>query len=290
MNLRLAYSKSIIRPDLREISFFREYDFELGGSYWSQTPIVSTKIHHYDLRYEWYPSAGEVFSLTLFYKKMLYPMEIFALPNRLFELRNDKDAINKGIELELRKSLKFIDLPVIRDITLYGNTTRLFSTVRSMELSFNGTNADYPNKLFMVEHVGPEEKRPQSGASNFMYNAGINYDHKAVSISGSFNYIANRFYRVGDANTGSLYEQPMKSLDAQIAVKLMKDKGLLRLNASNLLNSSYLIYINIFDNGTYSPPDGKQPSAKELKYAKGDVIDYVSAPGRTFSLSFHYNF
>jgi hypothetical protein len=290
MNLRLAYSKSIIRPDLREISFFREYDFELGGSYWSQTPIISTKIHHYDLRYEWYPSAGEVFSLTLFYKKMLYPMEIFALPNRLFELRNDKDAINKGIELELRKSLKFIDLPVIRDITLYGNTTRLFSTVRAMELSFNGTNADYPNKLFMVEHVGPEEKRPQSGASNFMYNAGINYDHKAISISGSFNYIANRFYRVGDANTGSLYEQPMKSLDAQIAVKLMKDKGLIRLNASNLLNSSYLIYINVFDNGTYSPADGKQPSAKELKYAKGDVIDYVSAPGRTFSLSFHYNF
>lgn len=290
MNLRLAYSKSIIRPDIREISFFREYDFELGGSYWSQSPIISTKIHHYDFRYEWYPAAGEVLSVSLFYKKLLYPMEIFAMPNRLFELRNDKDAINKGIEIEARKSFAFTGVPVLKNITLYGNFTRLFATVRPMELQYNGIDENNPYKLFVVEKVGAEEKRPQSGASNFMYNAGLYYDHKLFSLSSSFNFITNRFYRVGDANTGSLYEQPMKSLDAQLACKLFKNKGSVRFSVNNLLNSKYIIYVNIFEGGAPYPLDGRQPTTKELKYQQGDVIDYEAAPGRTYSLSFSYSF
>lgn len=290
MNLRLAYSKSIIRPDIREISFFREYDFELGGSYWSQAPLISTKIHHYDFRYEWYPAAGEVLSLSLFYKKLLYPMEIFAMPNRLFELRNDKDAINKGIEIEARKSFAFTDIPVLKNITLYGNFTRLFATVRQMEIDYEGTDANNPYKLFVVEKVGAEEKRPQSGASNFIYNAGLYYDHKSFSLSSSFNFITNRFYRVGDINTGSLYEQPMKSLDAQLAFRLFKNKGSVKLNISNLLNSKYIIYTNIFEGGSPYPQNGRQPTTKELRYQQSDIIDYEAAPGRTYSLSFSYNF
>ena len=217
-------------------------------------------------------------------------MEIFAMPNRLFELRNDKDAINKGIEIEARKSFAFTGIPVLKNITLYGNFTRLFATVRPMSLEYKGTDENNPYKLFVVEKVGAEEKRPQSGASNFMYNAGLYYDHKYFSLSSSFNYITNRFYRVGDANTGSLYEQPMKSLDAQLACRLFKNKGSVKLSVSNLLNSKYIIYVNIFEGGAPYPLDGRQPTTKELKYQKGDVIDYEAAPGRTYSLSFSYNF
>lgn len=290
MNLRLAYAKSIIRPDLREIAFFREYDFELGGSYWSQSPIISTRIHHFDFRYEWYPAAGEVLSLSLFYKKLLYPMEIFAMQNKLFELRNDKDAINKGIEVEARKSLAFTGVPVLKNLTLYGNFTRLFATVRPMTVNYTAQDAGNPNKLYVTENVGAEEKRPQSGASNFMYNAGLYYDQKPFSLSLSYNQIGNRFYRVGTAEVGSLYEQPMQSLDAQLAVRLLKDKASIKLNVGNLLNSKYLIYVNRYE-GAYLPRDGHTPSTKELQYQKGtDMLDYEAAPGRTYSLGFSYNF
>ncbi|WP_245927919.1 TonB-dependent receptor [Mucilaginibacter oryzae] len=291
MNLRLAYAKSIIRPDLREISFFREYDFELGGNYWSQSPIISTRIHHLDLRYEWYPSAGEVLSFSLFYKKLLYPMEIFAMQNRLFELRNDKDAVNKGIEIEARKSLAFTGLPVLKNLTLYGNFTRLFATVRTMKVNYTALDKDHPKKLFVTEDIGPKEDRPQSGASNFMFNAGLYYDQDPVSLSLSYNQINNRFYRVGTAEVGSLYEQPLQSFDGQIAVKLLKNKASLKFNVSNLLNSKYIIYVNRYDGGDFTPRDGSTPSTKDLLYQKGkDMLDYEAGPGRTYSLSVNYQF
>lgn len=291
MNLRLAYSKSIIRPDLRELAFFQEYDFELGGSYSSQAPLISTKIHHFDFRYEYYPSAGEVLSFSLFYKKLLYPMEIFAKDNRLFDLRNDKEAINKGFEIEARKSLAFTKVPVIKQITLYGNLTRMFPTVKLLGIDYNTVDPEHPNKLVIKEWVGEAEKRPQSGASNFIYNAGLQYDNKYFSLSGSYSYLTNRFYRVGEGDNPSLYEQPMQLLDAQLAIKLLRDKGLVKLSAGNLLNSKYIVYGNLYEGRLVNPPDGRKPTTKDLLYQKGkDRVDYEAAPGRTWSVSFNYNF
>lgn len=291
MNLRLSYARSIIRPDLREIAYFREYDFELGGSYWSQSPITSTKLKHLDFRYEWYPSAGEVFSVSLFYKKLLYPMEIFAKENRLFELRNDKDAVNKGFEMELRKSLAFTHVPVLQNLTISGNFTRLFASVRTMDIDYEGQDTSNPNKLFVIEKIGPKEERPQSGASNFLYNASLYYDARLLSGSLSYNQISNRFYRVGTSDVGSLYEQPLKSLDAQLAFRVLKEKGTIKINASNLLDSKYIIYLNRYEGNQVVPPGNRQPTTKELLYDKGkDLIDYEAAPGRTYSITFSYNF
>ncbi len=41
-----------------------------------------------------------------------------------FELRNNKNAKNYGLEVEVRKSLAFTKVPVLQNITLYGNLQR----------------------------------------------------------------------------------------------------------------------------------------------------------------------
>lgn len=292
MNLRLAYSKSIIRPDLREISLFREYDFELGGNYENLSPIISTTISHYDFRYEWYANPGEIISLSAFRKNIRYPMEIFARDNRLFELKNDKDAVNNGIELEIRKSLAFTHTPVLKNLTLSGNITRMWSKVRLMDVTY-GSEPGNPYKLTVEENILPAEKRPQAGASNIMFNAGLSYDTRIFSFNMNYSYVSNRFYRAGNLNVGSLYEQPLNPLDAQVSFHVLSNKGLLRLSISNLLNSKYVVYLNRFEsNGLeLNPKPGTQPSLEELKYKKGvDIIDYEAAPGRTYSVSFTYNF
>ncbi|NML22943.1 TonB-dependent receptor [Pseudoflavitalea sp. G-6-1-2] len=282
INLRFAYAKSIVRPDVREMSYFKEYDFELGGSYGANDQVVSTKIHHYDLRFEWYPSAGELISVSYFYKKLLYPMEIFDLINHEFELRNDKDAVNQGIEIEFRKSFAFTGVKALKGLTLFGNFTRLFSKVRRMGNAYV-IGAD--GRISLTEVVAESENRPQTGASNFIYNAGLYYDISPLSFSATWNYITNRTFRPSSTNAYSLFEQPVQSLDAQVSCKMLKKRGLLKLSLSNLLNSYYIVYMNNYLEDGY-----KNPSTKELLYQRGrDQIDYEAKPGRSASLTFTYN-
>ncbi|WP_162847048.1 TonB-dependent receptor [Mucilaginibacter gracilis] len=279
MNLRLSYAKSIIRPDLRELAYFREYDFELGGTYQSNTPIRSTKIDNFDFRYEWYPNAGEILSFSLFYKKLKYPMEIYSPGNRQYELRNDQSAKNKGIEVEARKSFAFTDLPVLRNLTVYGNFTRLFAKVTPMTVVYRNSDPAQPNKIIVTDNPGPEVDRPQAGASNYTYNAGLYYDAKPFSLSLSYNYITNRVFRAADVYQESLFETPLPSFDGQFTVNLLKDKAQVKFNVSNLLNKASRVYAK--RNGVDS---------KTLLYEKGDFIDYQANPGRTYGLSINYNF
>lgn len=291
MNLRLAYSKSIIRPDLREMSFFREYDFELGGMYQSEL-VRSTLAHHYDFRYEWYPGAGEVMSMSLFYKKFDYSMEIYndEQSGGIYNLKNNKNAKNYGLEIEMRKSLAFTKVPVLRNIVLYGNFTALKAYVTPMEVNYNAIDPSNPLKVTPIETAGKEERRPQTGASNYMVNAGVFYDVKPASFSLVYNYITNRMFRPDAAFIYSLYERPLESLDAQLAVRFMKQKGEVKLNIGNLLNSSSLVYRNSYSDADIT--NGKKtPSTKELLYQNGkDLINYEAKPGRTYSITISYKF
>ncbi|WP_246001629.1 TonB-dependent receptor [Mucilaginibacter gracilis] len=295
MNLRLAYSKSIIRPDLRELSFFKEYDFELGGTYEANDPIHSTTIHNYDFRYEWYPEPGDILSFSLFYKDLDYPMEIYNLGgNRQYTLRNNKSAKNKGIELELRKSFAFTGLPLIKHITLYSNFTALDASVVPMTVNFGALNKDNPLKITPIEVFGKTEHRPQAGASNYTYNGGFQYDDSGLSLNISYNYVSNRTYRLTDIYPQSLFERPINSLDGQLAFRILKKKAEVKFNVSNLLNASGIVYTNYYD-GLQTPGgsfvDYPAPTTKQLLYdPKSDRLDYKASPGRTYSLAFTYNF
>ncbi|RFS26663.1 TonB-dependent receptor [Chitinophaga silvatica] len=291
MNLRLAYAQSIIRPDLRELSFFKEYDFELGGVY-RATLVRSSLLKHLDFRYEWYPSAGEIVSFSLFYKKIDYPMEVYKQgDHREYELRNNRWAKNYGIELEARKSFAFTKVPVIRNITLFGNFTRLFATVLPMSTSINELDPDNPYKIVPIDVVGKVQKRPQAGASNIMLNAGVYYDTKPVSLSVSYNYISNRMFLPNESYIQSLFERPMKSLDAQLAFHLMKNQLEFKINITNLLNSYSLVYSNLFS-GQLDILDGKKaPTTQQLLYKKGESrIDFEAKPGTTLGGTLSYKF
>ncbi|MFM8710001.1 MAG: hypothetical protein ACKOC7_01890, partial [Sphingomonadales bacterium] len=74
-NLRLSGSQTVIRPELRELSFLNIYDFELNASVQGNPLLKRTKISNFDLRYEVYPKAGEVFTAGLFYKLFNDPIE-----------------------------------------------------------------------------------------------------------------------------------------------------------------------------------------------------------------------
>ena len=273
MNLRLAYSRSVIRPDLRELSRFDEYDYELGGTYCGRA-LKYTFFDNYDFSYEFYPSASEVISLSAFYKHIDNPMEINRdISNRVFELSNSKEAINYGTEIEMRKNFAFTGFPVLKNITISGNAMLIKGKVRPMVGSEK--NGKY------VTTVLDWMDRLQQGASKYAYNFGLYYDDPVFSASVFYNALGRRcILWVNNYNENgqyyNYYEQPASSLDAQVAFRLLKNKNFeIKVNGSNLLNSYSLSYA----------------SYENREYVEGtDLLYYRTDRGRTCSLSVSYNF
>ncbi len=273
MNLRLAYARSVVRPDLRELARFDEYDWELGGIY-SARALRYTFIDNFDFRYEWYPSAGEIISLSAFYKHIDYPMEVYKdATNREFHLSNSREAINYGIELELRKNFAFTGLPILKDMSASGNLTLIDGKVKPMYIGF----VDGEYGTYVYDWVN----RLQQGASPYAYNIGLYYDSNLLSVSLLYNATGRRCSLMVGLDSESFapadwYEQPGNSLDAQIALKLLRSKQLeIKFSASNLLNSYSIMY----------------QSEKSEKYDENKHwLIYRSDSGRTGSLTVSYKF
>ncbi|MCY7362751.1 MAG: TonB-dependent receptor, partial [Ignavibacteria bacterium] len=67
-NLRASFSQTVSRPELREIAPFAYIDFVTQGLLSGNPNLEESLIQNYDLRYELFPDAGEIASLSLFYK------------------------------------------------------------------------------------------------------------------------------------------------------------------------------------------------------------------------------
>jgi outer membrane receptor protein involved in Fe transport len=295
MNLRLAYARSLIRPDMRELSYFVEYDYELGGEYTS-TFIQTTRINHYDFRYEWYPGPGEIMSVSTFYKYFQNPMEIFRLSNSLniYELRNDHSARVFGLEAEVRKSLAFTKVPVIKNLMLYGNFTAIRSSVRTQSTAIVPGANDMSVWKIIPDSAG-YKSRPLSGLSNYVANAGIYYDTKYFGAALLYNYTSNKLQVLTIGESGSeegQYEKTPGRFDAQLRTTMLKGKLELRFNIRNLNNIYSTVYQNSYTEAEQAEikEKGKIP-LKWLLYDKGKDLDIlILKPYKTFSLSAAYRF
>ena len=211
--VRLAYGKSVNRPEFREVSPSVYYDFDLASNVQGKVDLKSCYIHNVDLRYEFYPSRGEQITIAGFYKHFSNPIEwtytVAGGTDLVYSYENAESADNFGVELDIRKDLSFIGL-------------------RNFSLSFNGTlihsRVNFPTG-------SRYENRPMQGQSPYLVNTGLFYknDKQQISISLLYNRIGKRIIGVGrsEGSTGSednarvpdSYEMPRDVLDFTISKK-----------------------------------------------------------------------
>jgi len=261
-NIRLSGSQTVIRPELRELSFLNLYDFELNASVQGKPTLERTKVTNIDLRYELYPRAGETFSVGLFYKYFSKPIEQLFNEGSggasTFTFQNPKKAFTYGVEVEMRKKMDFIG--GLKNLTIQANGAYMYSRIK--------------DEAFQVD-------RPLQGQSPFLVNIGLLYDIEKLGLNATllYNQIGNRIYLVGDISSGSaspdIYEASRPLLDFQLAKKVLKTKGEIRLNISDLLNRTQYFYQNINDK-------------KSLQ--KGvDAYRFTRKPGTNFNITFNYS-
>jgi outer membrane receptor protein involved in Fe transport len=108
MQLRLAFSQTITRPDLRELSTAPFIDDERNITVRGNPLLRITEINNFDARFEWYFAAGESLTVGAFYKDFSNPIEQSVRAfgeGRLITYVNGESATLKGAEIEVEKLL-----------------------------------------------------------------------------------------------------------------------------------------------------------------------------------------
>jgi len=258
-NFRFAASQTVIRPEFRELSPFAFYDFELGAQVVGNKSAQRTKVTNLDLRYELYPRAGELITVGAYFKHFDKPIEYYfnrtGPGTNTFNILNTKNATAFGAEVEFRKKLDFAN--ALKNFTLSGNMSYIYSRVKDT----TGT-----------------VDRPLQGQSPYLINFGIQYDLAKIGFSSTllFNQIGRRILFVGNEAISDIWEAPRPLLDLQIAQKVFKRKGEIKLNISDIINSRANFYHDLDNNKKYSS------SSK-------DVLAITRNYGTNFNLSFAYN-
>ncbi|RYF91729.1 MAG: TonB-dependent receptor [Chitinophagaceae bacterium] len=271
-NYRFAVSRTVARPEFREIANFTFFDFEQIASTAGNDTLQRSSIINGDIRYEFYPKAGELLSLGAFYKNFSDPIELrlnsaSVATRRQYQFQNAEKATLYGVEAEFRKSLAFLSSSEeswLSNLYFNGNVSVIFSEVTLGNLDANG------NKQAATT-------RPLQGQSPYLVNAGFQYEGgKGTNISVLYNRIGERLSLVGNNDFGDIYEKPRNLVDLQVSQKVMKSKGEVRLTVGDLFNQQFATYENRDSKKAYNPAT--------------DKFFATYKPGTTVTLGFNYTF
>lgn len=241
MNLRFSASKTLSRPEFREIAPFAFYDFNLDAVVAGNPALERTSIINYDLRWEYYPTGGELVSVSAFYKDFKNPIEFINEPNvgagsRKFGYANAPNAVNYGAELEIRKNFAFADkwfnTEVFSNLIFTGNFSYIFSKVDLSNFGDASTG-----------------KRPLQGQSPYIINAGLQFNEPKTNLG--FSVMVNRCGRriayVGNTGMPNIYENPRTVLDAQITKRFFKKLDA-KITLGDILAQNLVFYQDLNEN------------------------------------------
>ncbi|WP_042722106.1 TonB-dependent receptor [Flavobacterium sp. B17] len=295
INLRLAYSKSVIRPQFNERTGLPYFDPVANGLIYN-TQMTSSVIKNYDFKFEWFPGLGEIISAGLYYKDLDLPIEregyISNEGNLYLYNGNSKNAKLKGFEVEVRKNLGFIvKNSFLEHFFISGNFTYNDTKVIAFKNRFDTKNSA---ETYEVE-------RPLYGQTPWAYNLGFSYESDRLGLNLLWNAKGEQYVTVGYDYNAEEIQLPYAVADAQISYKMLKDRNLeIKLNAKNIFNRVIEYYNN---NNSYSA-EGATPgtfvTTRESmhlipgatdKYDRNiDKVLFRAYRGKTFGINISYTF
>jgi len=260
-NLRIAGSQSVNRPEFRELADYRVYDYDNNYIIIGNTNLERSKNTNADLRYEWFPAAGEIISASVFYKYFDKPIEQTNKGNDILSFDNADHSTVYGAEIEVRKKLDFIGSGFFERLTFYTNAAYIKGSVQ-----FDGVKIN----------------SPMQGQSPYLINGGMNYtsSNDGFSVNVLYNRIGPRLrFRAQSGAALNIFEKPRDMVDFQVSKKMLKNKFEVKLTVSDLLAQPYKWYYK-FDpttsNTNFNPSEDKIIASNKF--------------GTTATLSLRYSF
>jgi TonB-dependent receptor len=230
-NLRLSGSRAVNRPEFRELAAYSVYDYDNYFSVVGNPGLKRALNTNGDLRFEFFPQAGEILSASAFYKYFTNPIEQTNDGNDVLSYANADHAYVYGAEIEIRKKLDFTGSDLLSHLTVYTNATYIRGGVQFNNQQINS---------------------PMQGQSPYLVNAGLTYmsDKEDWFVNVLYNRIGPRLrFRAAAGAALNIFEKPRDVLDAQISKKFLGGKLEIKLTVSDILAQAFQWYYK-YDPGT----------------------------------------
>lgn len=231
--LRFASSKSITLPEFKELAPF-EYLSPTGRVIKGNPDLISSENYNFDLKWEFFPKAKELFSVSGFYKMINDPINLALTrgSSGYFYYANTGNVADVyGFELEGKFFL------------MDGSVDQK----PSLKFTFNATKMWFSQDLLEDFQYNNKTESGLQGASDLIANAALTFStnsKKEFIATVSANYSSDKIFALGGpedkANSATMFnsdivEKGFVSLDLILSQKI-NDRIVLRMRGKNLLN------------------------------------------------------
>ncbi len=265
--VRGSYSETVARQTFKELSPIMQMEY-LGADVFLGNPgLKMSALKNYDLRFDWKPYDGGLFSVSWFYKDVMDPIE-YVQANAGFTYTypvNYPEGELTGYEFEVRQQLGHF-FEDFEGLSLGANMTLIDSTVT--------LPTNQANQLANLGAAEPE--RDMTNAPEHLYNLFMLYDFTPTGTQvGLFYTVRGDTLVAGAGQAGgnyvpSVYETEYATLNFSLSQKL-GEIWTLKFQAKNLLD-----------------PDIE--TVYRSKYIGDDVTKTSYTKGRDFSVSLSASF
>ncbi len=267
MQVRLNASRTIARPQFRELVFQLYFDTDSNRQNRGNPRLTDSVLYNGEARYEWYFAKDQRFSVAGFYKRILNPIEAFTTFNDnavVTSYANAPRASLYGGEIETQK---YFDLSTVseggffaaRRAVVIANYTYTKSriTVRANDpISVFAQSASLASDFF-------RDGVPLTGQSDHLANLELGLEDKNGLSQQTFllTYASERVTSRGASRQPDIIERPGFHLDfvARQGVKIAGVQTEMKLEVRNITGTRYQefqrnganrVFYNLYDVGT----------------------------------------
>jgi outer membrane receptor protein involved in Fe transport len=245
-NIRFSYSKTLNRPEYRELANFGFPDYLSGFFISGDSSLKRARLNNFDVRYEIFPGRAQLLSVSAFHKAIENPIEFSTSSFYPSEAQyvQSKSATISGAEIEFRVLLS----------TLFARKNEK-SLLNNFTLSGNGT---ITKSLVIVGNaLDAISSRSLQGQSPYIINFALSYvgDSSGLSSTLSLNRIGQRLAIAGSNVLPEYYDKERTVIDFQIAKNFLNDKLELKFNARDLLAQDIITYLDFDRSKTLTAKD-----------------------------------
>lgn len=217
---RFGYGKTLVRPDLKELSPVRYLDPLTDNPVFGNPDLKVTTIQNFDMRWEYYTPTSDNLSIALFYKDLTAPIENVQLPGAdesNVSFINAQSGEIFGTEIEWMKSLDFLGKGFDRfffsgNVTLSDSEIVIPDEYSYFSLANQALLPITKNDNAYVTN----QTRKMTGHSEYVVNLQLGFDSYDGEHSASlvYNRFAERIMSAGINRMPDLIESPFDSFDA----------------------------------------------------------------------------